>query len=101
MNKKPSPINYLKLATPESRVRELLNEDQKEFSEDSRRGGKSRMGEDLDKEGDSVMIMAMPPSKGVRSTKRKRELEEARLSLMAVLGKNLKEMAPMVLARFG
>ena len=57
------------------------------------------MGEDLDKEGDSVMIMAMPPSKGVRSTKRKRELEEARLSLMAVLGKNLKEMAPMVLAR--
>ena len=31
MNKKPSPINYLKLATPESRVRELLNEDQKEL----------------------------------------------------------------------
>ena len=31
MNKKPSPNNYLKLATLESRVSEFLNENQKEF----------------------------------------------------------------------
>ena len=31
MNKKPSPNNYLKLATLESRVSEFFNEDQKEF----------------------------------------------------------------------
>ena len=54
---------------------------------------------DLDKEVDSVMIMPTPPSKGLRSRKRKREVEEASPSVEAVPGKNPKKMAPKVLAR--
>ena len=46
------------------------------------------------------MIMTMAPSKGVRSTKRKREVGEARPSVEAVSGKNLKKTAPIVLARW-
>ena len=55
---------------------------------------------DLDKVVDSVMIMPTPPSKGMRSRKRKREVEEASLSVEAVPGKNPKMMAPKVLARW-
>ena len=33
MNKKPSPNKYLKLATLESRVSEILKEDRKEFEQ--------------------------------------------------------------------
>ena len=62
--------------------------------------GSQKLGEeDLDNEADLVMIMATPPSKGVRSRKRKREIEEASPSAEAVSEKNLKETAPMVLAR--
>ena len=46
------------------------------------------------------MIMATPPSKGVRSRKREREVEEASPSVEAVPGKNLKETASLVLARW-
>ena len=46
------------------------------------------------------MIVATPPSKGIRSRKRKRETEEACPSADAVSDKNLKEMAPMILARW-
>ena len=44
--------------------------------------------------------MATPPSKGVRSRKRKREVQEASPSVEAVSGKSLKETAPIVLARW-
>ena len=44
--------------------------------------------------------MATPPSKGVRSRKRKREPEEASPSADSVSEKNLKETAPMILARW-
>ena len=47
-----------------------------------------------------MMIIAMPPSKVVRSGKRKREVEEASCSVEAVSGNNLKEMAPIVLMRW-
>ena len=40
------------------------------------------------------MILTTPPSKGVMSRKKKREVEEASP------GKNLKEMAPMALVRW-
>ena len=46
------------------------------------------------------MIMATPPSKVIRSRKRKRETEEASPSADAVSEKNLKETAPMILARW-
>ena len=45
------------------------------------------------------MVETTPPSKGVRSRKKKREVEEASASAEAVSEKNLKETAPMVLAR--
>ena len=45
------------------------------------------------------MVVATTPSKGIRSRKRKRETEEASPSVDAVSEKNLKETAPMVLAR--
>ena len=54
---------------------------------------------DLDKEVESVMVVATPPSKDIRSRKRKRETEEATPSADAVSEKNLKETAPMILAR--
>ena len=55
--------------------------------------------QDLDKEVESVMIVATPPSKGIISRKRKRETEEASPSVDVVSEKNLKETAPMILAR--
>ena len=45
------------------------------------------------------MIFTTPPSKKVRSRKKKRVLEEASPSAEAVSEKNLKETATMVLAR--
>ena len=56
---------------------------------------------DRDKEVKSVMITATPPSKDVRSCKRKREVEGwGSPSADAVSDKNLRETAPMVLARW-
>ena len=56
---------------------------------------------DRNKEVESVMILATPPSKGIRSQKRRRETEElSSPSADAVSQKNLKEMAPMILARW-
>ena len=54
---------------------------------------------DLDKEVESVMVVTTLPSKGIRARKRKRETEEARPSADAVSEKNLKETAPLILAR--
>ena len=48
----------------------------------------------------SVMVMTTPPSKGVRSRKRKQEVEEASPSVEAISGKNLKDTAPILLARW-
>ena len=45
------------------------------------------------------MIVTTPPSKGVRPRKRKREVIEPRPSAEEVSEKNLKETAPMFLAR--
>ena len=56
---------------------------------------------DLDKEVERVMIVATPPCKGEMSRKRKREAEElSSPSADAVSEKNLKETAPMILARW-
>ena len=58
-------------------------------------------GLDGDKEVESVVITATPPSKDVRPRKRKREVEElGSPSADAVSEKNLRETAPMVLARW-
>ena len=58
-------------------------------------------GLDRDKEVESKMITATPPSKDVRSRKRKREVEGlGSPSADAVSEKNLRETAPMVLARW-
>ena len=58
-------------------------------------------GLDGDKEVESVMITATPPSKDVRSRKRKRDVEGlGSPSADAVSEKNLRETAPMVLARW-
>ena len=67
----------------------------------ARAGGRQDLeGLDGDKEVESVMITATPPSKDVRSRKRKREVEGlGSPSEDAVLEKNLRETAPMVLAR--
>ena len=46
------------------------------------------------------MVVTTPPSRGIRSRKRKREAEEASSSADAVSEKNLKETAPMILARW-
>ena len=46
------------------------------------------------------MIVATPPSKGLRSRKKRRETEEATPSADAVSEKNLKETAPKILARW-
>ena len=54
-----------------------------------------------DKELESVMITATPPSRDVKSRKRKREVEGlGSPSADAVSEKNLRETAPMVLARW-
>ena len=65
-------------------------------------GGKSWKGRtDRDKEVESVMIVATPPSKGIRSRKRRREAEElSSPSADASSEKNLMETAPMILARW-
>ena len=56
---------------------------------------------DRDKEVESVMIVTTPPSKGVKSRKRKKEVEElSSPSVDAVSEKNLRETAPMILARW-
>ena len=58
-------------------------------------------GLDGDKEVESVMITATPPSKDVKSGKRKREVEGlGSPSADTVSEKNLRETAPMVLARW-
>ena len=58
-------------------------------------------GLDGDKEVESVMITATPPSKDVRSRKRKREVEGlGSPSADAVSEKKMRETAPMVLARW-
>ena len=46
------------------------------------------------------MIVATPSSKGKRSRKRKRETEEASPSADSVSEKNLKDTAPIILARW-
>ena len=47
-----------------------------------------------------MMIVTTPPSKGGKSRKRKREVEElSSPSADAVSEKNLRETAPMILAR--
>ena len=58
-------------------------------------------GSDRDKEVESVMIAATPPSRGVKSRKGKRD-EEGLISpsTNATFEKNLRETAPMVLARW-
>ena len=58
-------------------------------------------GLDGDKEVESVMITTTPPSKDVRSRKRKRDVEGlGSPSADAVSERNLRETAPMVLARW-
>ena len=58
-------------------------------------------GSDWDGEIESVMIVTTPPSKGMKSRKRKREMEElSSPSVDAVSEKNLRETAPMILARW-
>ena len=68
----------------------------------ARAGGRQKLeGLDGDKEVESVMITATPPNKDVRSRKRKREVEGlGSPSADAVSEKNLRETAPMVLARW-
>ena len=62
---------------------------------------KARSGSDRYGEIESVMIVTTPPSKGMKSQKRKRELEElSSPSVDAVSEKNLRETAPMILARW-
>ena len=64
--------------------------------------GEARVGKaDRDKEVESGMIMAPPPSKPIRSRKRRRETEElSSPSADAVSEKNLKETTLMILARW-
>ena len=58
-------------------------------------------GSDRDKEVESVMIVKTPPNKGMKSRKRKREVEELTSpSVDDVSEKNLRETAPMILARW-
>ena len=68
----------------------------------ARAGGKQEIeGLNGDKEVESVMTTATPPSKDVKSRKRKREVEGlGSPSADAVSEKNLRETAPMVLARW-
>ena len=58
-------------------------------------------GSDRDKEIESAMIVTTPPSKGIKSRNRKREVEElSSPSVDAVSEKNLRETAPMILVRW-
>ena len=64
-------------------------------------GRQDSEGLDRDKEVESVMIVTTPPSKGVKSRKRKREVEELDSpSADAVSEKNLRETAAVILARW-
>ena len=68
----------------------------------ARAGGRQVLeGSDRDGEIESVMIVTTPPSKGMKSRKRKREMEElSSPSVDAVSEKNLRETASMILARW-
>ena len=56
-------------------------------------------GSERDGEIESVMVVTTTPSKGMKSRKRKREMEElSSPSVDAVSEKNLRETAPMILA---
>ena len=58
-------------------------------------------GSDREKEIESAMIVTTPPSKGMKSRKRKREVEKlSSPSTDAVSEKNLRETAPIILARW-
>ena len=58
-------------------------------------------GSGRDKEIESVMILTTPPSKDMKSRKRKREIEElSSPSVDAVSEMNLRETAPMILVRW-
>ena len=67
----------------------------------ARAGGRQELeGLDVDKEVESVMITTTPSSKDVKTRKRKREMEGlSSPSVDAVSEGNLRETAPMVLAR--
>ena len=56
--------------------------------------------EDQEKEAASVMIVCTPPSKELKSRKKKREKEEAIPSAEALSETNLKEIPPMVLTKW-
>ena len=65
------------------------------------RGRQEFEGSDRDKEFESVMIVKTPPNKGMKSRKRKREVEElSSPSADAVSEKNLRKTAPMILAQW-
>ena len=65
------------------------------------RGRQELEGSDRDGEIKSVMVVTTTPSKGMKSRKRKREMEELRCpSVDAVSERNLRETAPMILARW-
>ena len=68
----------------------------------ARAGGRQELEElDGDKEIESVMITTTPSSRDVKSRKRKREVEGlSSPSADAVFERNLRETAPMVLARY-
>ena len=68
----------------------------------ARAGGRHELeGSDRDGEIESVMVVTTPPSKGMKSRKRKREMEElSSPSVDAVSEKKLRETAPMILARW-
>ena len=58
-------------------------------------------GSDRDGEIESVMVVTTPSAKGMKSRKRKREMEElSSPSVDAVSEKNLRETVPMILARW-
>ena len=67
----------------------------------ARAGGMQELeGSDRDEEIESLMIVTTPPSKGMKSRKRKREIEElSSPSVDAVSEKNLRDTAPKILAR--
>ena len=68
----------------------------------ARAGGRHELeGSDRDGEIESMMVVTTPSSKGMKSRKRKREMEESSSpSVDAVSEKNLRETAPMILARW-
>ena len=68
----------------------------------ARAGGRKELeGSDRDREIEFVMIVTTPPSKGMKSRKKKRQVEElSSTSVDAVSEKNLSETAPMILARW-